>query len=233
MIYPCWQSILKRLLEILFQMIIINELLSINDPVFVAQHHAHYIHHSHFQQDSRLPHYKLDQPPQSLNPLHPPKLPTIYSGPPTTTSENNTESDSEEEDDGGRSLGRSSTSDCGECCGGHAPYPCLSPRSPNIIPATMCKATQISPTTVIEMYAASVRRNGAVPSKGGLQPLMPPVTTVSGPLISSSKPPNGFHVPCPVAPMPAVKPVLAVVNSARVVNKNCPQHGSVRIQAQR
>ena len=52
------------------------------------------------------------------------------------------------------------TSDCGECCGGHAPYPQvpMDPRSPVIIPATMCKATQISPTSVVEMYAASLSR---------------------------------------------------------------------------
>ena len=33
-----------------------------------------------------------------------------------------------------------SNSDCGECCGGHAPHPTLSmsPRSPNIIPGTHC-----------------------------------------------------------------------------------------------
>ena len=85
------------------------------------------------------------------------KLPTIYSGPPTT-SENNTESDSDEVDDDDLECEESS-SECGECCGGHAPYPTLT-RAPNIIPATMCKSTQISPTTVIEMYAAaaSIRR---------------------------------------------------------------------------
>ena len=67
------------------------------------------------------------------------------------TSENNTESDSEVEEDvedegireagsEGGLLPESSSSDCGECCGGHAPHPCMiSPRSPNIIPATMCK----------------------------------------------------------------------------------------------
>ena len=52
------------------------------------------------------------------------------------------------------------TSDCGECCGGHAPYPQLpsDPREPGIIPATMCQGTQISPTSVVEMYAASLSR---------------------------------------------------------------------------
>ena len=52
------------------------------------------------------------------------------------------------------------TSDCGECCGGHAPHPQLpmDPRAPAIIPATMCKSTQISPTSVVEMYAASLSR---------------------------------------------------------------------------
>ena len=52
------------------------------------------------------------------------------------------------------------TSDCGECCGGHAPYPQLplDPRARGIIQATMCKGTQISPTSVVEMYAASLSR---------------------------------------------------------------------------
>ena len=71
--------------------------------------------------------------------------------PTVVTSENNTESDSEVEEDvedegiseagsEGGLLPESSSSDCGECCGGHAPHPGMtSPRSPNIIPATMCK----------------------------------------------------------------------------------------------
>ena len=52
------------------------------------------------------------------------------------------------------------TSDCGECCGGHAPHPTLphDPRAPAIIPATRSKSTQISPTSVVEMYAASLSR---------------------------------------------------------------------------
>ena len=171
-----------------------------------ASHHAHYLHHSHFQQDVGLPHYKLD--PLLVVQPQPRKLPTIYSGPPTSC-ENNTESeegtpseDEEDEEDGGLI---SSSSDCGECCGGHAPYPSISPRSPNIIPATMCKATQISPTTVIEMYAASVRgRNGS---------------------LTRSKPcPNGFHVPCPVAP-PITTQVPSIPVVTTKVNQTCPQHG--------
>ena len=139
-------------------------------PPSQPQHHAHYIHHSHFQQDVGLPHYKL----------HDQKLPTIYSGPPTT-SENNTESESDDECPG------SSSSECGECCGGHAPYPSISPRPANIIPATMCKGTQISPTTVIEMYAASVRRTGSLPRpNGGLHPVPCPTA-----------PPLHTSLPCP------------------------------------
>ena len=52
------------------------------------------------------------------------------------------------------------TSDCGECCSGHPPHPQLplDQKSRAIIPATMCKGTQISPTSVVEMYAASLSR---------------------------------------------------------------------------
>ena len=57
------------------------------------------------------------------------------------------------------SIMSSSTSECGgECCGGHAPFPMPTPPDPNlptVIPATMCKATQISPTSVIQMYSAA------------------------------------------------------------------------------
>ena len=181
-----------------------------------STHHAHYLHHSHFQQDVGLPHYKLDQLVEGhSHHLHQHrKLPTIYSGPPTSC-ENNTESEegtpSEDEDEEASEDGGliSSSSDCGECCGGHAPYPSISPRSPNIIPATMCKGTQISPTTVIQMYAASVRgRNGS---------------------LTRSKPfPNGFHVPCPVAPaMNPVHPQQSINGIATVtkISKTCPQHG--------
>ena len=185
-----------------------------------STHHAHYLHHSHFQQDVGLPHYKLDQlvvaeggHGHHIHQQPNRKLPTIYSGPPTSC-ENNTESEegtgpSEDEEEASDGL-ISSSSDCGECCGGHAPYPSISPRSPNIIPATMCKGTQISPTTVIQMYAASVRgRNGS---------------------LTRSKPfPNGFHVPCPVVP-PAINPVQQPQNGIGVtvtqnISKTCPQHG--------
>ncbi len=165
----------------------------------LASHHAHYMHHSHFQQDAGLPHYKLD------------KLPTIFSGPDTYTSENNTESDEPEEDS--ENISEESTSDCGECCGGHAPYPSISPRPANIIPATMCKATQISPTTVIEMYAASASKKRSSP-----------------PQLVAGKP-NGFHVPCPVPPNSFQSSSCEASNEVQVVvvpsNKKstCPQHG--------
>merc|ERR1719266_1749107 len=129
------------------------------------RHHAHYGHHSHFHHPTKV---ACQSNTGCAGGNHIPatvtththcatKLPTIYSGPPTT-SENNTESDSDEVDDD--DLEEESSSECGECCGGHAPYPTLVTRAPNIIPATMCKSTQISPTTVIEMYAAaaSIRR---------------------------------------------------------------------------
>ena len=73
-------------------------------------HHAHYGHHSHF-------HHSTEVSSNSLGTCS--KLPTIYSGPPTT-SENNTETDSEVEEEEEDNL-HSSSSDCGECCGGHAP----------------------------------------------------------------------------------------------------------------
>lgn len=174
-------------------------------PPPAAPHHAHYSHHSHFQQDVSLPHYKYDQQE---------KLATIYSGPPTT-SENNTESESGSEDGG--LIPESSSSECGECCEGHAPYPnrLMGAVSPNIIPSSMCKATQISPTTVIEMYAASVRRNNTNGSNGTL---------------SRSKPhPNGFHVPCPVAPVQSTTSPPKTSSRSFVVHKSCPQHGTSSI----
>ena len=63
----------------------------------------------------------------------------------------------------------------------------------------MCKATQISPTTVIAMYAASVRRNGSMMSRPQLPPL--PVAPVTGSMTGNgivsqhqAPRPNGFHV---------------------------------------
>ena len=101
------------------------------------------------------------------------------------------------------------------------------------IPATMCKATQISPTTVIAMYAASVRRNGSMMSRPQLPPLPgAPVTgSMTGNGIMSQPPrPNGFHVPCPVAPLLRAAVKDSTTNNAvvvvNVVNKSCPQHGT-------
>ena len=82
----------------------------------------------------------------------------------------------------------------------------------------MCKATQISPTTVIEMYAAaaSIRRRNTNP-----------VGMTCNNSLSRSKPcPNGFHVPCPVAPPPSIPPKPQISNGKiKVVNQTCPQHG--------
>jgi len=140
-------------------------------------HHMHYSHHAtRFHQElqakaaysgiSELPakaaYSGISSPPPTSPPSFPPppppqlltsasnnnkKLPTIYSG-------------GEVSPDclggGGSSVMSSSeaTSECGECCGGHAPFPSLpvDPTAPVIIPATMCKGTQISPTSVIQMY---------------------------------------------------------------------------------
>ena len=88
------------------------------------------------------------------------------------------------------------------------------------IPATMCKATQISPTTVIAMYAASVRRNGSMMSRPQLPPLPgAPVTgSMTGNGIMSQPPrPNGFHVPCPVAPLLRAAVKDSTTNNAVVV----------------
>ncbi len=170
-----------------------------------SSHHVHYKHHhSHhsFQQQEQPPRYEHAPPPRNL--------PTIYSG----TSENNTETESgdSDEDEGSGGCLESSSSDCGECCGGHAPYPVTKSPNPTIIPATMCKATQISPTTVIEMYAASVRRTNGSISGGGIEE--------NNGIIRRSRPhPNGFHIPCPVAPHP---PHL---RSGAAPAPECPQHG--------
>lgn len=99
----------------------------------------------------------------------------------------------------------------------------------------MCKATQISPTTVIAMYAASVRRNGSMMSRPQLPPLPgAPVTgsmTGNGIVSQHQAPrPNGFHVPCPVAPLLRTAVKDSTTNNAvvvvNVVNKSCPQHGT-------
>ena len=99
----------------------------------------------------------------------------------------------------------------------------------------MCKATQISPSTVIAMYAASVRRNGSMMSRPQLPPLPgAPVTgtmTGNGIMTQPQAPrPNGFHVPCPVAPLLRTAVKDSTTNNAvvvvNVVNKSCPQHGT-------
>ena len=78
------------------------------------------------------------------------------------------------------SVMSSSTSECGgECCGGHAPFPIPTPPDPHapaVIPATMCKGTQISPTSVIQMYSASLSRQKTIPQ----QPVRPAPNYANG-----------------------------------------------------
>ena len=186
----------------------------------VQRHHAHYSHHhSHFH--TEIPNNNVScSLTASGGHAGKIKLPTIYSGPPTT-SENNTETDSDDEVEDDEDILASSSSDCGECCGGHAPYPALVTRVPNIIPATMCKSTQISPTTVIEMYAAaaSIRRRNTNNANTA-------VASNCGSLQRSKPCPNGFHVPCPVVPPKPMVIMEKMVNGkVKMVNQTCPQHG--------
>ena len=118
-------------------------------------HHAHYNHHHHFQQDMALPHYRdCDLTPCQSQPGH-------MHGPgnghaaPESDDAGTTSSPDDGDDDDDDDTTISSGSDCGECCAGHAPYPyhprvCVSGAT-----STVSRSTQISPTSVMEMYSAA------------------------------------------------------------------------------
>ena len=124
-------------------------------------HHSHFAHHHHFQQDIDLPHFS---DPRILT----------RALTPACCSDDGNRSSASRSSSGSSSRGASSStpteSDCGECCAGHAPYPFKVPAgnssaSPNSSSAaggsssvmTVTKATQISPSTVVEMYAAAAK----------------------------------------------------------------------------
>lgn len=101
-----------------------------------ASHHAHYAHHHHFQQDVGLPNFRDHSNHCS------------HDGPQSMTG-----SGSDYQSSTGDET-TSSESDCGECCAGHAPYP-FPPLNQSGATSTVSKSTQISPTSVLEMYAAA------------------------------------------------------------------------------
>ena len=194
-------------------------------------HHDHYLHHTHFQQDLGLPHFSdLSKDSSSFTGQTEPKLPTIYAG---------------DSPFGSSSIMSSSTSECGECCGGHAPFPPapVDPSAPVIIPATMCKGTQISPTSVIEMYSASLsRKTNEIPPP----PKRPAPNLTNGRLmpggedadISSQSSSSGaaavrFGNPEEIPPCPKMAlldPLSKVQKTLQDVQKQAPQSANEAIE---
>ena len=132
-------------------------------------HHAHYAHHRHFKQDGgALPRFSrgVISPPSSSSQRF--RRPSQHK-----RRERHSGDDDSGDDDAAEvaiddtPTSSSGTSDCGECCAGHAPYPYIR-RDPTAVradysstdgdgPSTVSRGTQISPTTVAEMYSAAGR----------------------------------------------------------------------------
>ena len=132
-------------------------------------HHAHYAHHRHFKQDGgALPRFSrgVISPPSSSSQRF--RRPSQHKRRERHSGDDDSGDDDVAEvaiDDTPTSS--SGTSDCGECCAGHAPYPYIR-RDPTAAradysstdgdgPSTVSRGTQISPTTVAEMYSAAGR----------------------------------------------------------------------------
>ena len=95
-------------------------------------------------------------------------------GPSTSPDDDDVDEEDEDEEDNDADedpTPTSSESDCGECCAGHAPYPYKPAARAAGAMSTVSKSTQISPTTVLEMYAAAAttgsNSNSNVGSSGG------------------------------------------------------------------